>query len=146
MKLVTVLVCGSRNWEDQERVDRELALVYTGYEQINIVHGGARGADSMSGTWARKTVSPRVRSVAVFPADWTMYGKAAGPIRNKEMLDHLEYCKGQGDTLVLAFRSEGKSSGTDHMIDISRKAGFEVKVVHENEPVEEDQLKLNFQN
>ena len=144
MELITVLVCGSRNWDDQKRVDTELNLVYSVYKQIDIVHGGAKGADTMSGSWARRSVSPRIRSVLVFNADWTIYGKAAGPIRNQQMLEHLQFCKDKGsEVLVLAFRKEGPSKGTDNMIEISRKAGFNVRVIHEVEPIE-DQLQLNF--
>ena len=143
--MITVLVCGSRNWDDQDKVDKHLDRVYNGYDSLHLIHGGAVGADSMSEIWARKTIHPRLRYISVHKADWAMYGKAAGPIRNKEMLDHLELRKPKGDTLVLAFRSNGVSNGTDNMISISRKAGFPVEIVYQTDP-DENQLKLNFEN
>lgn len=44
--------------------------------------------------------------VLPFPADWSRYGRAAGPIRNRQMLD-------QKPSLVLAFHSDiAHSKGT----------------------------------
>lgn len=48
-----------------------------------VIHGAARGADSLAGEWARK------RGIAELacPADWKAHGKAAGPIRNQQMIN-----------------------------------------------------------
>jgi len=53
--------------------------------------------------------------VEVYPADWDRHGKKAGFLRNEAMLD-LE-----GVRAVLAFRASGRSSGTDHMVALSRR-------------------------
>lgn len=58
-----------------------------------------------------------------FPADWTKYGRRAGPIRNYQMLK-----EGRPDCVV-AFLHAG-SRGTAHMISIAQKAGIEVKVIN----------------
>ena len=50
---------------------------------ITVVSGGARGADSYGEYWAMVWDYP----VARFPADWDAHGKAAGHIRNQQMLD-----------------------------------------------------------
>lgn len=84
-----------------------------------IVHGGARGADRLAGAWAHD----RGVTEEIHPADWAAHGRAAGPIRNAEML-------ASGVDLVLAFRSPGESRGTDHMVSIARKAGVGVEVHH----------------
>ena len=52
-----------------------------------------------------------------FPADWNSYGKAAGPIRNKQMLD-----EGKPD-VVIAFPG---GTGTANMIMQATKAGVKV--------------------
>lgn len=87
-----------------------------------IIHGAAKGADSIAGRLAEKNKDFEVEA---FPADWKQYGKAAGPIRNKQMLD-------SGLDLVFAFHNDlSKSKGTKHMVEICRKAGIPVGVFSE---------------
>lgn len=59
----------------------------------------------------------------VFRADWDKHGKAAGPIRNQEMLDN-----GKADALVAFW--DGKSPGTKDMIRRAKRKGIKVKVVY----------------
>jgi hypothetical protein len=80
---------------------------------ITIIHGCATGADSAASDFASTNFCLELG----FPADWAKYGKKAGYIRNKQMLD-----EGQPD-LVVAFEG-GK--GTTMMIDLARKAGVKV--------------------
>jgi predicted Rossmann-fold nucleotide-binding protein len=47
-----------------------------------LLHGGARGADRTIGRAAFQLGW----SVEVLPADWRRHGRAAGPIRNRELL------------------------------------------------------------
>lgn len=86
---------------------------------VQIVHGGAAGADTAADRAARK-LGIHVMSE---PAQWDIYGKAAGPIRNQLMLDKYHPDE------VIAFRTSGKSSGTDHMIKCARKAGIPVTII-----------------
>ena len=51
-----------------------------------VVSGGATGADAGGEAWARKRGIPVKR----FPADWNTHGRAAGPIRNRQMAEHAE--------------------------------------------------------
>lgn len=71
-----------------------------------------------SATDDEESMPPVVVPVRVFKADWDKHGKAAGPIRNQQMLD-----EGKPD-LVLAFAG-GK--GTDDMCRRARAAGVEVR-------------------
>lgn len=94
---------------------------------IVLIHGCARGADTLSETALRviyhqkATVKPEILR---FPAQWYKYGRAAGPIRNQQMLD-----EGKPD-LVLAFHSDLEhSKGTKDMVTRARKAGIEVRVI-----------------
>lgn len=73
----------------------------------------------MGGRYAEERGIP----VRAFPADWTTHGKAAGPIRNSQMLKD-----GQPD-LVVAFLGPN-SRGTANMISQAEKAGVPVKVIH----------------
>jgi len=118
---VRVLACGSRTFEDQAKVwkalDDLLNLSLTG---VTIIHGAARGADSLAAEWAGSRRCP----VEAFPADWKKYGKRAGYVRNRQMLD-----EGNPD-LVLAFVDKPlhESRGTKMMVDIARMAGVMAKV------------------
>lgn len=109
-----LLVCGSRSWTDKERMYAVLSVLP---KPDLLIHGDARGADKM----AAEIGLGLGWTVDAHPADWYRHGKAAGPIRNKAMLDLKP-------DLVLAFRAEGASPGTDHMIQSSIDAGVEVRV------------------
>lgn len=128
-----VLVCGSRHFNDYEKLKQWLDwYILPNNEKHTIIEGEARGADLL----ARKYAEGRGMDVLPFPAEWDKYGKAAGPIRNSQML------KEGKPELVIAFLgpvavseftsglSDSKySSGTKNMIDQARKAGVETVVV-----------------
>jgi hypothetical protein len=103
-----ILVCGGRDYINERRVYEVLGQ-YKGQATV-IIHGKARGADFIAGTWAL------INNVTVeaYPADWKRFGKAAGPRRNKQMLD-----EGKPD-LVIAFPG---GDGTANMITQANKAG-----------------------
>ena len=115
-----VLVCGGRDYEDIKTLRQVLNSIDISYESADcygpiscIISGGARGADRLAEVYAREKDIP----LEIYPAQWNTYGKAAGIIRNQEMLDD-----GQPD-LVVAFPG-GK--GTAHMTNISKKANLKV--------------------
>ncbi len=84
-----------------------------------IIQGMCRGADKIARNFARL----RGHVVMGYPADWDRYGRAAGPIRNKQMLD-----EGKPD-LVIAFHNNiDQSKGTADMIEQARKAGILVEI------------------
>ncbi|MEY4802652.1 MAG: hypothetical protein RLZZ274_1383 [Cyanobacteriota bacterium] len=61
----------------QQRIAAEL-LARSGGRLVHLVlHGGARGADAQQLGW----------SALVMPAQWQLHGRAAGPIRNRELLE-----------------------------------------------------------
>ena len=111
-----VLVCGSRNWTDADAILE--ALVALGPVIEVVIEGEAPGADSLAREAAQRLDIP----VLKFPADWTKYGKAAGPIRNQQMLD-----EGHPD-LVLAFPLQA-SRGTWDMVRRARLANIETRVM-----------------
>jgi hypothetical protein len=109
-----ILVCGDRNWSNVFSIRRELQK-FSG--EIIVIHGAARGADSIAGDVAKSLGF----KVEVYPAKWNELGRAAGPIRNVQMLE-----EGRPD-LVLAFHPDLKESkGTAHMVSIARKKGVKV--------------------
>lgn len=111
-----VLVCGGRDFDDYDTLKSVLsALQITRGSFEVIIHGGARGADSMASLYGERHLIPR----QMFPADWQKHGSDAGPIRNQKMLD-----EGRPD-LVVAFPTP-KSRGTWDMVRRAKKAGVEV--------------------
>ena len=78
-----VLVFGGRDYGDRQRVFRALDALHAKHGVSLVIHGGARGADSLGGQWAQERWVP----VKVFMADWSTHGKRAGPLRNQQMLD-----------------------------------------------------------
>lgn len=110
-----VLICGSRSWTDGKAIKEALGSLL-GVKLV--IEGGARGADTLG----RMQAESRGLPVMEFPANWTYYGKGAGPIRNQSMLVF-----GQPD-IVLAFW-DGTSRGTADMIRQAETAGIPVKVI-----------------
>jgi len=104
-----ILICGSRDWDNHKKIESEFEKSIP--KDSVIIHGGAKGADSIADSIARKLGF----KVEVYKAEWDKYGKSAGMIRNYEMLN-------SGVDRVLAFWDE-KSPGTSHMIDIVRRRG-----------------------
>lgn len=111
-----VVVCGSRDWQDVNAIFNRLSGLPGEHEEITILQGSASGADSIA-AWAADQLGFEVRG---FPANWRKHGKAAGPIRNRVMLD-------QNPDLVIAFQ-HGESRGTQDTIDEARRRGIPVEV------------------
>jgi hypothetical protein len=108
-----VLITGGKRFENWSLLVEALDRLHEEGGITTLIHGAAKGADTLAGEWAR------TRGVEVIscPADWKRYGRAAGPIRNKQMLvEHKP-------NLVVAFQG---STGTANMVSIAEKAGVEV--------------------
>lgn len=106
-----VLVCGGRDFDDRERLEAALRLLHKANGFSLLIQGGAKGADTMAREWAAKENI----ATLTFNPDWEAHGKAAGAIRNQQMID-----EGM-PSLVVAFPG-GK--GTEDMLNRARKAGL----------------------
>ena len=123
-----VLVCGGRDYGvqivDGQRVPFQpeidhiyhiLDLLFKSTSRpITIIHGAARGADQISGEWAKD----RNVDVVEFPADWDQYKQRAGYIRNKQMLDEGR------PHLVVAFPG---GVGTRMMVRLAKSTNVPVR-------------------
>ncbi len=78
---VRVAVTGSRHYADEAAVERAFQYIYELTGPFFLLVGDATGADAI----ARRLHDPEFQQV--FVADWKTHGRAAGPIRNREMLD-----------------------------------------------------------
>jgi len=111
-----VLVCGSRDWQDIHAIRKRLVKLPPDTE---IIHGGARGADSTAGMLADDLGF----SVRVFYPNWNVHGEGATFARNIKMLE-------ERPDLVIAFQVGG-SRGTQHTIDEAFKRRIPVEVYRE---------------
>lgn len=133
-----VIVTGSRLWRHRRVLHRVLdelepAVTFLG-------HGGQRtkvtsvvdvpptreeyiGADWFAGQWAIERSVPFLE----VPADWRTYGRAAGPIRNQELLSAV------APQRVVAFKEDFdpqmRRGGTEHMVRIALEAGVPVTLI-----------------
>ena len=113
-----VLVCGGREFDDWNLLNitlHETMGIYRGSppESHVVISGDSVGADWLARSWAKSTG----RRYEGFPANWKKYGKAAGPIRNQQMLD-----EGKPD-LVVAFSG---GVGTADMVKRAKNFGVDV--------------------
>lgn len=114
-----VLVCGDRFWEDKDMILNALSRLGPSNIEV-VIEGECRGADLMGKESAEELGIP----VLKFPAKWDRYKKAAGPIRNQQMLDE------GNPNLVLAFHDNiHSSSGTSDMMKRARRSGIEVRLL-----------------
>lgn len=121
--MIRIIVAGSRNFNNYSLLEQSLMDYIAGNfdpNEIEIISGGARGADSLGERFARECQLKLKR----FPADWDRYGKSAGYLRNAEMADYAKQKTG----VLFAFW-DGQSRGTQHMINLATTKGLEVHVV-----------------
>lgn len=106
-----VAVVGSRDIVDYNWISKVLDK----YSIDEIISGGAKGVDSLA---ARYAIEHKIE-LTVFRPEWQAYGKSAGFIRNKLIVDHSEH--------VIAFW-DGKSAGTKHSIEYAQKRNKLVEI------------------
>lgn len=110
-----VIIAGCRDWTaSYRRIDE--CVEKSGFNVTEEVCGGADGIDTSGAKWAKQSGI----LVKIFSADWTKYGRAAGPIRNAQMAEYAD--------ALIAFW-DGKSRGTLNMIKEMRKLKKPYRVV-----------------
>lgn len=130
--MTTMLVCGGRHFghvhfltprearqAEGERAAKQNFMLREALDHLRqergvtkVISGGATGADAAAYEWARS----RCIACVVVKAEWRVYGRAAGPIRNGKMLDLKP-------DFVVAFPGR---DGTDDMVSQALAAGVEV--------------------
>ena len=118
MKLI---IAGGRDFSDYDLLKNTLDDFLADKVDVEIISGGARGADELGERYGRENHLLIVR----FPANWDLYGKSAGPIRNENMAEYAS----DDDGSLIAFW-DGKSKGTKNMIDTAKKYKLKVLIVN----------------
>lgn len=104
-----LLITGSRSWDDEEAMRQAFHRVWLGWgpDRISapvLISGAAsRGADSM----AERLWAAAGFDVIAMPADWDAHSRAAGFIRNVQMVQH-----------ALTFRARGARVSAAAFLDL----------------------------
>lgn len=111
-----LIIAGGRDFNDYPLLERTVdQFLKDVRDEITIFCGKASGADSLGERYALA----RGYAVQYFPALWKKFGRAAGPVRNQEMVD-------RADALVAFW--DGKSRGTAHIIGAARRQQLSICV------------------
>lgn len=121
--VLKIIVAGSRGFADYDNTFAPVLDTYLSDvgqlkyppDSIEIVSGGARGADRMAERYAKE----RGLKFRLFPADWEAHGKAAGPIRNEQMAEYADWC--------IVFW-DGESRGSKNMIKTAEKHSLRLNI------------------
>lgn len=107
-----ILVCGSRHWTNIDRIFE--VLDDYAIDTDLVIEGCATGADAIAEEWAES----REILISHHPAEWSKYGKSAGPKRNRLMLLDKPHA-------IFAFSNDIESSrGT---FDMLNRAGKDIE-------------------
>ena len=115
-----VAVCGGRDYRLTADDRAALLGIHAQHGISQLLHGDCRGADRDAETWARTLDIP----TQAYEAAWELYGKAAGPIRGKNMVDDCD--------MLIVFPG-GK--GTQHAVSYAKKQGKVIRFMAGNAPV-----------
>ena len=113
-----VAIVGSRTFSDRKAVE---AYVKQLPNNVVVVSGGAKGVD----TWAALAAQKHGLKVKIFLPDWEQYGRAAGFIRNQDIVDLAHK--------VVAFW-DGESRGTAHSMRLAKDKNKPLTVIKVETP------------
>ena len=123
------LIAGGRDFNDKARLYRECERVIgKNAENVMIVTGGQKTYNKETKTYygadyfGEQFANDNGYWLKVFNAKWDDFGKAAGPIRNKEMAVFAE-----GENLIAFW--DGKSKGTGGMIELAKKHNMKIEII-----------------
>lgn len=115
-----ILVTGSRDWDDRDMIYQALAMTRgdTPHDQMVLVVGGARGADAIAKAYAESMDW----GIEEYRPDWERHARAAGILRNIEMVDTWP-------DICLAF-IKNHSRGASHCAGYAESKGIPVRRFH----------------
>ena len=112
-----VIIAGGRDFDNYNLLKEKCNNILSNATNIEIVEGGAKGADTLGKRYGRE----KEYLIVTFPANWDEHGKAAGVIRNRQMAEYA-------DCLIAFF--DGKSRGTKNIIEEARKRNLKIRVIN----------------
>lgn len=125
--MTRIIIACSRKFNDYQKMLKvldELGIhLMNTIDPVEIVTGYVSGVDTLGERFA----NAYGYKLKIFPADWSTYGRSAGPIRNEQM---ARYAAAADRGLLVAF-PVGESRGTRNMIKFARQYGLEVEVIEQ---------------
>ncbi len=119
-----IIGTGSRDWADVFPIRHVMMNITEEYREFTYYHGNARGFDILSVLALKKL---KHYDIKAFPAEWNLHGKAAGMMRNRQMLAEALLNESPENILLIAMPLEN-SIGTFGCISICKQAGITVRV------------------
>lgn len=118
--MLKVIIAGGRDFTNGKLLFDTCTKILANYidaeYEIEIVCGEANGADYLGKLYAYR----KKFKLKSFPANWDLFGVAAGPIRNGEMADYAD--------VLIAFW-DGRSRGTADMIEQAKRNKLIVRII-----------------
>lgn len=115
-----VLIVGSRSFDDFDLLVAKCDKLLANHQEVTVVSGGARGADTLAKRYARL----RNLGYVEFRAEWSL-GKSAGYRRNEQMHAFISQFEHRG---VIAFW-DGSSKGTAHSFKLAQQYNNPLRLV-----------------
>ena len=103
-----IMVCGSRTITNEILIFSKLDDILMQYPNMILISGAAKGVDSIGEKWAKN----HKIQIEQYKPDWKKYGRGAGIVRNKLMVE-------TSDFIVIFW--DGISKGTKSDIDFCKK-------------------------
>ena len=111
-----IIISGSRNFNDYELLKSTMNhLLSKIEEQIVVISGRCRGTDTLGERYAQE----KGYQIDYFPAEWSKFGRSAGPRRNEQMARNAN--------ALVAFW-DGVSPGTKNMIALAKRYGLKIRI------------------
>ena len=113
-----IVIAGCRNYTNYEEAKKFILSCINEYSKtasIVILSGTCKGADLLGEKFAKEQNLP----IRYYPAEWKRFGKAAGPIRNKKMINDCHE--------VICFWDK-KSYGTASLIRYAKAAKIPIRI------------------
>lgn len=122
IKNQNVAIAGTRSIKNLQLIIDKLDELRIAGNNNTIITGCANGADNA----ARNYAFVKNVKIQIHEADWEKYGRAAGPMRNKQMIKNA--------SILICFWNL-ISPGTRNMITQATKKGIPILVVHVPAPI-----------
>lgn len=122
-----ILVTSSRTWDREDVIwgalDHLAAGAFAaGYDRVVVVHGACpTGGAAHADAWYRAKRGEMPLGIERHKANWKLFGKRAGFVRNKMMVEE------GGDVMLAAIRDESK--GATMCAELAERAGIHVQVL-----------------
>lgn len=113
---MSLAIVGSRDFEDFSLLCEKVNELRKEFKITHIISGGAKGADILAEKYAKEYNL----SITILKPDWDKFGKKAGILRNKDIINLSDY--------IIAFW-DGESPGTKNAIETANKYNKPIKVI-----------------